>query len=930
MHVKALQWLLLSATPITHRSAVEAHKSLSQQTISADAGDAHAASGAGEHKMNKLGALLCWAVVFADIGTSVYYVPGILFKPFGHLAGLFVTLTMVAFVLLALKYAEVSVRFPEGGGVVTVSARALSPWMGALGGMFILVDYFLTAAISSISGLTYFQNVIPAIGPYVLPATILMIVLLGILNWWGIKESAMVSLYIAIAAFISDIVILIAVFVSIPLHDILQLIGSIFQGSQLTPVVVVTGFAGAFLAFSGLESISQLSPVMQRPRSRTVSIALSIVVITVGVTSPLLTILSTTLLDGKHNSLLSHQVAHIDPNQFISQLGGAMAGPVIGVATAVIASALLIFASNTAIIGSYHVFLALSRMSFFPEIVERRDKFRGTPIISIALATCIPIAILIAANGQINLLGELYAFGLLGAFSLTCVSLDALRIRERRGGKQITLHEEEMEAEAAEAARLSGGRVQPSPAARVYDDDEDELSGPVTGGGVPAAPETPVAQTARERALELWRTYWKLYWPTVNFGLGFLTTALVLLAWVTNLITKRDATIFGSSLTVVGMAIAILHYRWRKQQGLNTVQPSWAMSFAPDSVFAIVRTGLEQNAQIIESAFQSARGRKVLVLFLSSKPVPSARIMQINDMALRDDEAQDAFRLAERLAFETRTPTQVFYRNGAIGSAVTIWRIARSQEVVTDVETARIFADDVAPAYIRYRREGDVTIALLVMRPREESTAAASAAAQLPFGAPRQPPPPAARVGTGPSAQNDDDTGSFNDEAWIEEYRDLEDAYSSARSRPLAGGPQQNGSNGHNSRNGSARPQGDEGRFGEEPHPDHDHVGDTKPRHPVKIVHSLLPSQSGSFEAPRPAPQSPQTAAPPPTPKPPRPPAPPAPRVGRMSEPIPLESDEDDWYWNGEDLVRLDDAPQSDAKASGDASSDGDTRDGGE
>jgi len=511
-----------------------------------------------------------------------------------------------------------------------------------------------------------------------------------------------------------------------------------------------------------------------------------------------------------------------------------------------------------------------------------------------------------------------------------------LRIRERRGGKQITLHEEEMEAEAAEAARLSGGRARPSPAASVYGDDEDddELSGPVTGGVVPAAPGTPVAQTARERALELWRTYWKLYWPTVNFGLGFLTTALVLLAWVTNLITKRDATIFGSSLTVVGMAIAILHYRWRRQQGLNTVQPSWAMSFAPDSVFAIVRTGLAQNAQIIESAFRSARGRKVLVLFLSSKPVPTARIMQINDMALRDDEAQDAFRLAERLAFETRTPTQVFYRNGTIGSAVTIWRIARSQEVVTDVETARIFADDVAPTYIRYRREGDVTIALLVMRPREEP-AAASAAAQPPFGAPRQTPPPAARVGTGPSAQNDDDTGSFNDEAWIEEYRDLEDAYSSARSRPLASGPQQNGSNGHNSHNGGARPQGDEGGFGEEPHPDHDHVGDTKPRHPVKIVHSLLPSQSGSFESPRPAPQPP---APPSAPKPPKPPEPPAPRAdaARMSEPIPLESDEDDWYWNGEDLVRLDDAPQSDAKASGDAKasddtpSDGDTRDGAE
>ena len=99
---------------------------------------------------NALGPLLCWAVVFADIGTSVYYVPGYLYSnhDIGTLAGFFVFLTMSVFVLLAFKYAEVTHRFPQGGGVVTVAAQALNRWFGALGGMFILVDYFLTVAIS--------------------------------------------------------------------------------------------------------------------------------------------------------------------------------------------------------------------------------------------------------------------------------------------------------------------------------------------------------------------------------------------------------------------------------------------------------------------------------------------------------------------------------------------------------------------------------------------------------------------------------------------------------------------------------------------------------------------------------------------------------------------------------------------------------------
>jgi len=101
----------------------------------------NASSVSSKHKStanrNALGPLLCWAVVFADIGTSVYYVPGYLYSnhDIGTLAGFFVFLTMSVLVLLAFKYAEVTHRFPQGGGVVTVAAQALNRWFGALGGM---------------------------------------------------------------------------------------------------------------------------------------------------------------------------------------------------------------------------------------------------------------------------------------------------------------------------------------------------------------------------------------------------------------------------------------------------------------------------------------------------------------------------------------------------------------------------------------------------------------------------------------------------------------------------------------------------------------------------------------------------------------------------------------------------------------------------
>src|SRR5713101_8174155 len=235
-----------------------------------------------EHNSSKnlLGPLLCWAVVFADIGTSVYYVPGILYGTVGSLAGFFVFLTMSVFVLLTLKYAEVTQRFPQGGGVVTVAAQAINRWFGALGGMFILVDYFLTAAISCLSGMQYLSVVVPALdssivqvwfGPVhlsLLAMTIGVLVLLGILNWMGIRESAKVSLVGAVIAFLGDIAILITVFTHLSFSEFISLFPKMFEHYSLTPAVLLVGFAASFLSFSGLESISQLAPVIKTPRKR--------------------------------------------------------------------------------------------------------------------------------------------------------------------------------------------------------------------------------------------------------------------------------------------------------------------------------------------------------------------------------------------------------------------------------------------------------------------------------------------------------------------------------------------------------------------------------------------------------------------------------------------------------------------------------------
>jgi len=371
-------------------------------------------------RRQRIGPFLVWAVVFADIGTSVYYTPGILYGRFGTRAAIFVAMTLFVFVLLAIKYAEVAVRYPEGGGVVTVSTRAFHPFVGLVGGMFILVDYFLTAALSALSGVIYLSVVFKSLGTIVVIATVAALLILALLNLVGVKASAEASAVFAVIAGVLQLAVVGAVLVRLgPVHAF-DAVHQVLSGPRLTPIFVLTGYAGAFLAFSGLESIAQLSPVMAEPRRRAANLGMGLVVVTIALTSPLLTLWSTTL-----------NGSHANPDQFISLLGDYAAGPVLAWMVAISGALLLIFASNTALIGSYHVFLALSHMRFLPRPLAHRNRWRNTPHWAIAVATIIPVGVVIFAGGSTGTLGGIYAFGLLGAFMLTSLSLDVIRWHER-------------------------------------------------------------------------------------------------------------------------------------------------------------------------------------------------------------------------------------------------------------------------------------------------------------------------------------------------------------------------------------------------------------------------------------------------------------------------------------------------------------------
>ncbi|MGH7769562.1 MAG: amino acid permease [Candidatus Binatia bacterium] len=413
--------------------------------------------------------LLAWAIVFCDIGTSVYYVPGILYGHVRNATPFFVLLTTGGFVLLALKYIEISWRNPEGGGVVTMTTKAFGPMWGCLGGMLITTSYFLTAAISAVSGFHYIGSLFPAIDAHILPLACLGLLALAGLNIIGIRESATTALVMAAAAFAVDVVVVAVSGMSLTAAQWLDLLEALLPREGMPSREMFAGFGAAWLAFSGLESISQLSPSMRFPLRRTTRLAMAAVILTMVVTSPLLTALSV--------ATLPEHIKTTQSERFISELGLAAGGFGIKLAVVFTASTLLLFASNTAIIGAYHIFLALGNGGFLPKVITLRSATFSTPAVAIVIATAFPVMVILMTRGKLALLGDMYAFGLLGAFAFSSLSLDVVR--------------------------------------------------------------------------------WRLGRRDFAFWLGIFTSAMVIAAWTVNLIEKELATLFGGTVTAIGMLIAV-------------------------------------------------------------------------------------------------------------------------------------------------------------------------------------------------------------------------------------------------------------------------------------------------------------------------------------------------------------------------------------
>src|SRR5579863_7173075 len=105
------------------------------------------------------------AIVLSDLGSSVYYVGGIVEQAIGRTAPWFIIAVMLFAFAVRSIYMESSSMFVRGG-VYVVVRDSMGPFMARLSVSSLIFDYILTGPISVVSAGQYLGRLLNEIAPF--------------------------------------------------------------------------------------------------------------------------------------------------------------------------------------------------------------------------------------------------------------------------------------------------------------------------------------------------------------------------------------------------------------------------------------------------------------------------------------------------------------------------------------------------------------------------------------------------------------------------------------------------------------------------------------------------------------------------------------------------------------------------------------------
>jgi amino acid transporter len=384
--------------------------------------------------------LLTWLAVgiitLMDELTSIYYAPFEAFRFIGIKAIFYIALTSILIRFLSTRMVEIGEILEKnnirGGGVYSFSYLVLGPTFSFVAISSILVDYILTATISTVSAVengTYFLGMGPEIKFFLKFGVVGLITGLNII---GIKENAKFTYMIFIFASFVLINLIIGGFANLNSHSVGILGSSLhsFSGDFFgqNPFIayknLIIGIGSCILAYSGIESVLQTASLVKDWHQ--IRKAYLFLAVTVGIVTPLIALFA--LSSGIN---LSKHETDLIPT-FASMINGNFFGIIVGI----LASITLIMAVNTAMVASAELIEKVAEKYNFSWLIQV-NKAQSLYRIHFINALFYSI-ILIITSGSQAVLAEMYAVGLVASFTINTGSL--LKYRYSKGTKEITYH----------------------------------------------------------------------------------------------------------------------------------------------------------------------------------------------------------------------------------------------------------------------------------------------------------------------------------------------------------------------------------------------------------------------------------------------------------------------------------------------------------
>ena len=382
------------------------------------------------HRLRRvLGVAALFSAGYGNVGSSIYYALGIVALVAMGATPIALGIAGILFIFTALTYAEGTSMLPEAGGSASFARHGFNDMAGFIAGWALMLSYIVTISISA-------YTIPPYLGffwepfkdsPLLGTATSMGIVFfLMAINVIGIKETSIVNIGAAVLDIATQVALVVIGFIL--LFDPVVLFNRIINNWPSAENLVF-GIALASIAYTGIETMSQMAEETRQPSKR-VPRALIMMIVAVLVIFAGISLVSLSAMTPQE---LASEWARDPVAGIAAHIPITLISDVLKPLIAVLAGSILLIATNAGLIGISRLAFSLGTNKLQPSALSKiHPKFK-TPYVSIILFSLVGIVMLIPGFFATNVfenMGALYAFGSLMAFMFAHASILSLRIRK--------------------------------------------------------------------------------------------------------------------------------------------------------------------------------------------------------------------------------------------------------------------------------------------------------------------------------------------------------------------------------------------------------------------------------------------------------------------------------------------------------------------